>query len=101
MACAEIDLKLIKTAVNAVLDHIIEDLQMEKIQIDDQEDFYWSCPDSELYDMSKKPQGMDIGRLSDDADFVSLIQRGQGGDVYYNLVHIFPILRYLAEKIKR
>jgi hypothetical protein len=101
MACAEIDLTTIKAVVNAVLDHMVEDLQMEKIQLDDQEDFYWSCPDSELYDMSKKPVGMDIGRLSDDVDFVNLIQRGQGGDVSYNLVHIAPLLRYLAEKIKQ
>jgi hypothetical protein len=101
MAHAEIDLKSIKAAVNAILDHLIEDLRIEKIQLDENEDLYWSCPVPELYDISKKPTGLDVGRLSDDVDFVGLIRRGQSADVSYNLVHVAPILRYIAEKIKR
>jgi hypothetical protein len=34
-------------------------------------------------------------------DFTKLIQRGQSGDISYNLVHIAPLLRYIAEKVKR
>jgi hypothetical protein len=45
------------------------------------------------------PSGLDIGRLSDDADFVKLIKRGQSADVSYNFVHVAPLLRYSAEKI--
>jgi hypothetical protein len=51
--------------------------------------------------MSRKPVGLDIGRLSDDVDFMKLIGRGQSGDISYNLVHVSPLLRYIAETIKK
>jgi hypothetical protein len=40
MASAEIDVIAIQAAVNAVLDHLIEDLQIEKIQIDNNDVSY-------------------------------------------------------------
>jgi hypothetical protein len=97
----EIDLQALHHAISAVLEHLIEDVGIETIEIDRNTDFYWHCPAPELYDMSKQPDGLDIGRLSDDVDFLHLIRRGQSGDVSYNLVHVAPLLRYLAEKIKR
>ena len=76
-----------------------EDLGIQTVPID--VDYYWHCPESELYDVSKNPPGLDLGRLPDDADFVKLIRRGQAGDISYNLVHVAPLLRYIAEKVKR
>jgi hypothetical protein len=101
MASAEIDLKSLRVAVNAVLDHIIEDLSLDAIPIDVAEDQYWKCSHSELNDMSKMPSGWDVGSLRDDMDFVKLIGRGQSADVSYNLVHVAPLLRYIAEKVKK
>jgi hypothetical protein len=98
---AEIDLKVLKRAVNDILDHLIQDLGLEKIEIDGKEDFYWECPVPEVYDMSTEPEQLDSGRLSDDINFVTLVHRGQNADVSYNLVHIAPLLRYIAEKVKR
>jgi hypothetical protein len=100
MASVEIDVKSLRTAVNAILDHLVEDLGIEKIPIDNNEDFYWNCPVSEIHDMSKAPIGLDVGSLRDDVDFVKLIRRGQSGDISYNLVHVAPLLRYIAEKVK-
>ena len=101
MGYAEIDVRIIKDAVNAILDHLINDLGLDKIAIEDSSDHYWNCPASEIHDMSKKPVGLDVGSLGDDVDFVKLIKRGQSGDVSYNLVHVAPLLRYIAEKIKK
>jgi hypothetical protein len=101
MASAEIDVKALKNAVNAVLDHLIVDIGIDKVAIEEQEDYYWSCPPVEMYNTSKKPSEWWTGRLSDDMDFTKLIQRGQSGDISYNLVHIAPLLRYIAEKVKR
>jgi len=98
---AEIDVMVLKRAVNAVLDHLIEDLGLERVAIDDKEDFYWAFSAQEMYDTSKKPAELETGRLSDDMDFVRLIQRGQSGDISYNLVHVAPLLEYLGEKVKR
>jgi transcriptional regulator of aromatic amino acid metabolism len=100
MANAEIDLKSIRGAVNAILDHLVEDLKINKIEIDSETDLYWNCPSLEMYDMSKKPE-VDVGKLSDDIDFVKLIERGQSGDMSYNFVHIAPLLRYIGQKIKK
>jgi hypothetical protein len=71
------------------------------VPINDSSNCYWHCPTSELYDLSKKPVGMEIGKLSDDADFVRLVGRGEGGDISYNLVHVAPLLRYIGETIKK
>jgi hypothetical protein len=101
MGHAEIDVKVVKDAVNAVLDHLINDLGFDKVTIEESSDHYWHCPASEIHDMSKKPIGLDVGSLGDDVDFVKLIKRGQSGDVSYNLVHVAPLLRYIAEKIKK
>jgi hypothetical protein len=49
----EIDLKALKNVVNAVLDHVIEDVGLEKVKIEDSEDFYWSCEED-----------LSVGRLS-------------------------------------
>ncbi|MFZ0978402.1 MAG: hypothetical protein WAN23_03275 [Candidatus Acidiferrales bacterium] len=94
-----IDLERLKAAVSAIFDHLIEDLKLKTVQIDEKEDFYWHCESPEVYDVSKKPTDLGIGRLSDDMDFVKLIQRGQSGDASYTLVHVAPLLRYIAEKV--
>ncbi len=96
-----IDLERLKAAVIAIFDHLIEDLKLKTVQIDEKEDFYWHCASPEVYDVSKTPTDLDIGRLSDDMDFVKLIQRGQSGDVSYLLVHVAPLLEYIGEKIKK
>ena len=98
---AEVDVTVLKDAVNAILDHLIEDLGLKKISIDQDSNHYWHCSQSELNDMSAKPSGLDVGSLKDDVDFVKLIRRGQSGDVSYNLVHIAPLLRYIGESIKK
>jgi hypothetical protein len=95
----EIEIAVLKRAINAVLDHMIEDLGMQKLTIE--QDYYWHIPESELYDPHKTPIGLDLGRLPDDADFVKLIRRGEYGDACLNLVHIAPLLRYIAETIQR
>ncbi len=101
MAYAEIDVKGLRTAIKAVLDHLVEDLGLEKIEIDQSSDFYWDCPAPEMYNVSRQPAELDVGRLSDDVDFVRSIKRGQSFDASYNLVHIAPLLRYIAEKVKK
>jgi hypothetical protein len=99
MGQAEIDVNVLKNALNAILDHVIDDLGLDKVSI--AEDYYWHCPASEIYDMSKKPSGLDVGSLADDVDFVKLIKPGESGDVSYNLVHVAPLLRYIAETVKK
>ncbi len=51
----QIDLRVIKSSTNAVLDHLIEDLQQPTIEIDPKEDLYWHIPAAELSEVSKPP----------------------------------------------
>jgi hypothetical protein len=101
MEQVEIDLQQLKAAVSSVLDHLIEDLRLEKVKIEEEEDFYWTAPPRQLRDASKQPTEWWAGRLSDDFDFVKLVGRGQSGDVSYNLIHIAPLLHFIGEKIKK
>jgi len=97
----QINLRVLKRAVNAILDHLTEDLTIETVRIEEKEDFYWDCPYPELHDMSKKPLELEVGRLSDDVDFVKFIERGQSGDVSYNLIHLAPLFRYIGETVRK
>ena len=99
MAENEIDLRALKQAVNSVLDHLIEDLGLENVPLE--KDYYWDVPAPEIYDPSAKPSELTVGQLSDDVKFAGLVKRGQGGDISYNLVHIAPLLRYIAETVKK
>ena len=100
MSKREINLKVLQSAVNAVLDHLLEDLGIENVTIEDEKDSYWDCPYPELHDVSMQPGDLTVGQLSDDFDFVKLVRRGQSADISYNLVHIAPLLRYIGETIK-
>ena len=101
MTKAHIDLKQLKLALDSVFEHLLEDLKLETVPIDEAQNLYWDCEPPELYDMSKTPVGLSVGKLSDDVDFVKLIRRGQSGDISYNLVHVVPLLRHIAETVKR
>ena len=100
MDSAKINLPALKAAVNDILDHMVEDLQIESVAIEASEDYYWDCTAPDLYDASKQPD-LVCGRLSDDVDFCRLIKRAEAGAVSYNLVHIAPLLKYIGEKVKR
>jgi hypothetical protein len=89
----------LKLAVNSVLDHLIEDLGLESVPLD--KDHYWDCPAPEIYDSSTRPSELTVGCLTDDMDFIQSIRRGQSADASYNLVHIAPLLRYIAETVKK
>jgi hypothetical protein len=97
----EIDLRTVKEAVNAILDHLMDDLRLESVPIRNEEDFYWDCSAEDLYNASKQPTELTVGRLTDDMDFARSIHRGQYADVSYSFVHLAPLLRYIGETIKK
>jgi len=103
MAEGVVNLKTLKVAVNLVLDHLMEDLKLENVPIDPAQDYYWDCPEPEMYDMSITPTSdhLVIGSLRDDAQFIRSVRRGEGGDASVNLIHVAPLLRYIAHAIGR
>ena len=57
----EIDLRTLKNAVNTVLDHLIEDVGLTSVPIEESEDFYWECEFAKVHDVSTKPSELDVG----------------------------------------
>lgn len=99
-----IDIRVLRRAVVAILDHILDDLNLERIPIDPAEDVYWLGSPSDEQEprlSSSSMSARECGRLSDDVDFVSLIDRGDTNDASYTLVHVAPLLRYVGEKIRQ
>jgi hypothetical protein len=101
MASDEIDVERLRKVINDILDHVVQDLGIVRVAIEPAEDFYWCYSYPEAYDSSKKHQDPEVGRLTDDADLLKNVRRGQGGDVTLNLVHVWPLVKYIGEKIKR
>ncbi len=103
MPASEINLKTLKFAVNSVLDHLMEDIGLETVPIDPDEDFYWDCSAPGIYDAPTQPTEKDLSvdRLSNDMEFIQSVRRGQAYDHSFNLVHIAPLLRYLAHTVRR
>ena len=96
---AEINLRELKRAVDLILDHVIEDLGVQIVTIEDKEDFFWDCPPSEMYDTSKQPREWWTGRLKDDLHFIQQMLRSDG-PLAFMLSHAAPLLRYVAKQVK-
>jgi hypothetical protein len=73
----EIDVKLLNAAIDNILDHLIEELGLQRVSIDPSEDYYWECPIPEAFDMNNPPSPV-VGRLVDDLQFSKLICRARG-----------------------
>ncbi len=93
----DIELEKLKVITNQLLDHLRDDLKIEKIDLD--EDYYWNVPTSDLYDPRSKPSELDLGQLSDDWEFLLKTLDDKDQAVSLMLTHLAPLLRYIGEKV--
>lgn len=93
-----VPLPRLKDLVNLILDHIIRDLGIESVEITPDEDFYWDMDKRYLYNVQNKEPVLDIGRLADDWEFLSKMERREEA-VALMMIHAAPLLRYIGEKI--
>lgn len=98
MEC-EIDLAKLRQITDAFFTHLINDLGVEKVTIKEETDFYWNVPSDRLYKVRDERPELDIGRLSDDWDFLKAILRDEEQAVALMLIHLAPILRYIGEEV--
>lgn len=92
----EIDLEILRSGINRILDYMIQDLGKKKLKIDT--DLYWGISPDDRYDLSKDPAELDVGNLMDDWEFISNIPSLEGVPIVYQLTEIAPIIRYIGEK---
>jgi arginine repressor len=94
-----LDLRDLKKVTNAILDHVIDDLKIEKVTIENGEDFYWEVPSDKLHAVKEPPPKLDVGRLADDWEFLQSILKDKDHAVALMLIHVAPLLRRIGEKI--
>ncbi len=96
-----IDIHLLKSKVNDVLDHVVHDLRIDHLEIDPAMDFYWDISGDEMFNVHKATPEPVVGRLSDDLEFVEAMEPDRTQAPTIMFVHLAPLLRYIAQKVGR
>lgn len=98
-----IDIADLRTTVNILLDRISFILGDDKIAIPKESELYWEFEYPELHqvgDGSMAPVAA-IGSLADDWDFIQHIIAKPETALSLQMVHVVPLLRWLAYVVRR
>jgi hypothetical protein len=99
---AEIDIRQLKAAIDSILDHIVDDLRIEKLPISDDRDFYWDVPEDKRHAVKEEAPVLDeVGRLTDDLAFIRSVYQSKNEAFALMLIHAAPLLRYVGDEIRR
>lgn len=96
---AELDIRELKAVIDAIFDHIIHDVKVEKLTIKDEQDFYWDVPSNELYSVKGRQPQLEVGKLADDWEFLQAILKDKDQAVALMLIHAAPLLRQIGQEI--
>jgi len=97
MARDELDLETLERAIASIFKFAREELKVSAIPI--VEDAYWTVAGSDKYDFSREPSQMNVGSLRDDWELVCGALDRDGALVPLTLMHVAPLLGYLAHSI--
>src|SRR5712692_3438396 len=92
-----VNLLELKAVAVALLDSLIASSAEQSIPIDSKADFYWEVPPESLYSVKDQQQQLDVGRLSDDWEFIRPLASDPDGATPLALIHLASILRFVAE----
>jgi hypothetical protein len=95
----KLDIRELKRAVDAIFDHILNDVKVEALTIKDDRDFYWAIPSDKLFAVKDAPPELDVGRLADDWEFLKSVCDDKEQAVALMLIHVAPLLRQIGEEI--
>lgn len=82
---------------NTIFDHIEEVLSIESVPLT--EDLYYEVLGDQKYKISEVSPEYSIGQLSDDLQFLKAIALDKSRATPLSLMHLAPILEYMAIKI--
>ena len=99
MVRAELDIRELKKVIDAIFDHIVNDVKVEKLTIKDDQDFYWDVPSDKLYAVKDAQPQLDVGKLADDWEFLQAISKDKSQAVALMLIHAAPLLRHIGQEI--
>jgi len=86
----------LREVANLLFDHLE---RSGHVEVDVDQDFYWSIPDDKLYSVYEEPSGFTVGQLSDDCQELRKISSGQKQPIAYALVWLSSVLRFLGTRI--
>lgn len=92
-----IDIAHLRTIVDSIFSHIEDDLGIKEVEL--REDQYWDFSDQVLYLGEKKEDEITVGSLYDDLEFLEPLLHDKDQAFPLMLIHVSPLLRYLAHKI--
>jgi hypothetical protein len=93
-----INLRELQQATNRLFDHIIKTRGVENVEL--RQNFYWSVPAEQLYDVKNNLKQPDVGSLYDDWEFVRSLTQDATEPVAFQLTEVAPLLRYIGEVVK-
>ena len=93
----EIDLLMLKKAVNRLFDHLILTLEINKIEMT--HEFYWKLGDKQKFDMMKKPEVSFVGNLTDDWEFAQNILNEHERPIVYQFCQLSPLIDYIGSVV--
>jgi hypothetical protein len=94
-----VDIEDLKKITNIILDRMITKLKLRQIPMEENQDFYWNVPSDVLFKVREAQPELDIGRLSDDWEFLKNILEDPDNGVSLMLIHVAPLLRWIGEKV--
>ncbi|WP_454198064.1 hypothetical protein [Nocardia sp. Marseille-Q1738] len=92
-----VSLDELRRAFDVLLRHVEEATAGEAIAVD--EDYFWSIPPDELYDVYNKPANLTIGQLSESWQHLKDLLADQDGALGYHLVWLADVLRAIGQRI--
>ena len=91
---------IVKTSeLRAIADRILAYFEETgRTEFEIPEDYYWSIPTDQLYDIENNPEGLTIGQLSDDWNEIKSILKNESPPIGYAAVWLSAILRAIGER---
>jgi hypothetical protein len=94
---ASINLAALKSAIDAIFLHMTDVLGLHEIPLS--QDYYAEVPEELLYAVGQAIENPSVGSLVDDLGFLNGMSRDKDEAVSLMLLHVAPLLRYLAYKV--
>lgn len=91
----EIPIATLRRASQILLQHL-EELEGDSVTVGD--DYFWSIPTSEQYDVSRSPQDLTVGQLSETMGHLDSFVADPDSSITYGLVWLSDVLRAVGQK---
>ena len=95
----DVDLVVLKRAINKIFDYMINDLKVDHVKLDS--DLYWEIGKEYKYNLKYNPPEFEAGNLHDDWEFVSDIPDEEGIPSVFSFTEIASILQYIGETFEQ